>query len=488
MTGTGRLTATVGRRTQRILYGEPVPVAVSDELQLVSTVDLAHVVMLTERRLLDRSDAALLLRHILLLRRADFAPLHRVPTPRGLYLAYEDHLIQELGAAAGGRLHTARSRNDLKAATTVMRLRTRVLDLVGELARLQAVLLCRARAHRDTVMPVYTHFQAAEPVTYGYYLTGMALALSREIAAVRYAADGLRASPLGAGAVAGTDLPVDCQRTAELLGFDAPPVHALDAVASRDVPLRVLASAAGAALTLSRLATDLQLWSTAEFGFVWFPDRLVGGSSALPQKRNAFLLEHVKAKAGAAIGAWTAAASAVKSVPFTNSIEVGTEAMAPLWPGLDAVGDAVQLAQVLVSGARPVPDRMAGRAADGFVTATAAANLLVRRGVPFRTAHRLVGQSVRQALEQGDTRLSILDLPDGAGTVDVGGLTPRGVAAKRRWGGGPGAFDDGFGAARLALGEHGSWCAALRDRVRAADDRLCRAVAGIAGTAPRDAA
>jgi argininosuccinate lyase len=476
VTGTGRLTATVGRRTQRIVYGRPAPAEVVAELRLATTVDLAHVVMLAERELIDRADAAALLCHIRRLRASDFAPLHGVPTPRGLYLAYEDHLIAELGAGVGGRLHTGRSRNDLKATTTAMRLRECLLDLVGELTRLLAVLLSRARTYRDTVMPVHTHFQAAEPVTYGYYLTGVALALGRDVAAVRGAAGGLRTSPLGACAVAGTDLPIDCARSAGLLGFDAPPTHALDAVASRDVPLRGLAAAAGAALTLSRLATDLQLWSTAEFGFVAFPDRLVGGSSALPQKRNAFLLEHVKAKAGAAIGAWTATAGSIKSTPFTNSIEVGTEAMASVWPGLDAVRDAVQLAQVLVSGARPVADRMAGRAADGFVTATAAANALVRRGVPFRTAHRFVGQAVRRAVERGATALEHRDFPEEAGRVDLSGLTVDRIAAGRRAGGGPGAFDDGFLAARRELAEHAAWCARVRTGLRAAAERLDAAV------------
>lgn len=494
MTGTGRLTATVGRRTQRIVYGPPDPAGLAAELQLVTTVDMAHVVMLAEQGLLDRAAAARLLAQIRYLRSTGFASLREVPAPRGTYLAYEDHLIAELGAEVGGRLHTGRSRNDLKATTTAIRLRSALVDLIGELVRLQAVLLSRARVHRGTVMPVYTHFQAAEPVTYGYYLCGVALAIGRDLAAVRDAAAGLRTCPLGAGAVAGTDLPLDCARTAGLLGFDAPPVHALDAVASRDVPLRALAAAAGAALTLSRLATDLQLWSTAEFGFVWFPDRLVGGSSALPQKRNAFLLEHVKAKAGGVTGAWTAAAAAIKSTPFTNSIEVGTEAMAPVWSGLAATADAVQLAQVLVSGARPVPGRMAERAAGGFVTAMAAANRLVRQGFPFRTAHRLVGQAVRQALERGGTRLASLPLPDGHGgpaggsagrdTADFSDLSPRRVVAEHRAGGGPGAFGTAFSAARQDLAGHAGWCARQQAQIRLAEEHLARAVAGISGATP----
>ncbi|MGQ4443140.1 lyase family protein, partial [Streptomyces violaceoruber] len=328
MTTTGRLNRTLGPRTRRVVYGQPGATDIRAELDATSTIDLAHIVMLTETGLLPEPAAAALLTHITRLRADGFRELYGNDAPRGLYLMYEGHLIDRLGTDIGGKLHTARSRNDIKATITAVRLRTELADLLGELLRLQAVLLSRARAHRDVVMPVYTHFQPAMPITYGYYLAGLATALDRDIAALRHSLGELRRCPLGAGAVAGTDLPVDPTRTAELLGFAEPPLHATDAVAARDGVLRALADVASAGLTLSRLATDLQLWSTQEFGFVTFPERLVGGSSAMPQKRNAFLLEHVKAKSAAAIGAWTASAAAMKSTPFTNSIEVSTEAVA----------------------------------------------------------------------------------------------------------------------------------------------------------------
>jgi argininosuccinate lyase len=469
----GRLTTTVGPRIQRIVYGEPTAAQTAAELSLISYVDLAHLVMLTERGLIGRADAAVLLRHILELRASGFAPLCGIATPRGLYLAYEQHLAVTLGADIGGRLHTGRSRNDLKATTTAIQLRETAADLVADLVRLQAVLLCRARAHHDVVMPIHTHHQAALPVTYGYYLTGVALALGRDLTALRQASDGLRRCPLGAGAVAGSDLPIDPARTAALLGFDGPPLHALDAVASRDVALRLLSAATGAALTISRLGADLQLWSTAEFGFVTFPDRLVGGSSAMPQKRNAFLLEHVKAKAGAAIGAWTAASSTMRSTPFTNSIEVGSEAVAAVWPGLRAVADGVALCQALVSGARPVPARMLARAEDGFVGATALANRLVGDGVPFRTAHGMVGAAVRGAVARGHDRLHDEDLPEPLRGTE---LSMAALVDRQRAGGGPGDRDSSFDAAYRDLAAHSAWCRAGRDRSAAARRALDAAV------------
>ncbi|HEX6967242.1 MAG TPA: argininosuccinate lyase [Micromonosporaceae bacterium] len=473
MIATGRLTATLGRRSQRIVYGRPDPEELRAELDRTTRIDQAHLVMLVDQGLISRTDAARILLAIDRLRRAGFAPLLGLPTPRGLYLAYENYLIHELGGDVGGRLHTGRSRNDLKASATALRLRAVLLELLGELNRLRAVLLSRARAYRATIMPVHTHYQPAMPATYGYYLLGVAVALGRDSVALRRCLDDLDRCPLGAGAITGTDLPIDPTRTAALLGFVAPSLHALDAIASRDNVLRALAAAAGAGLTLSRLATDLQLWSTVEFGFVEFPDRLVGGSSAMPQKRNAFLLEHVKAKPAAAVGAWTAMAQATATAPFTNSIEVGTEAVAAAWPGFRAVLDAVALSQVLVSGARPKPDRMLAGVQDNYVTATVLANRLVRRGVPFRQAHHQVGAAVRSAIAEGRREL-ILDDPSVNGDGAVDSLDE--VVAQHRAGGGPGAFDEVFRGVHAELADEWGHLNRVRNTLRQARRDLAAAV------------
>ena len=469
---TGRLTATVGARTRRVVYGELGPAELAAELPVQVRVDRAHLVMLAERGLVNPAAVAALLAELDALQAAGWAPLHGRPAPRGLYLMYEGHLAERLGPDIGGVLHTGRSRNDLKATVTALRLRERALELAAEAVRLRAVLLARARAHRDVLMPVHTHFQAAMPVTYGWYLLGVGLAAGRDVDALLAALAGLDRCPLGAGAAAGTDLPIDPARTAALLGFAGPALHALDAVASRDVPLRLAAAAAGLTVTLSRLATDLQLWSSTEFGYVRFPDRLVGGSSAMPQKRNAFLLEHVKAKPGLALGAWAAAAAAMSATPFTNSIEVGTEAVAALQPALTAATDSVLLAQVLVSGARPCPQPMAAAARDGFTAATALANRLVRAGVPFRTAHTRVGDAVRRAVDGGSTDLPG-PWPDGVEPVDD---LPALVRA-HAYGGGPGAFDGQWEAAVAGWVAARDGLAARRRDIDAAGTELAAAVA-----------
>jgi argininosuccinate lyase len=285
--------------------------------------------------------------------------------------------------------------------------------------------------------------------------------------------------PLGAAAVAGTDLPIDPARTADLLGFAAPTDHALDAVASRDVALRLLGTAASLSIVLSRLATDLQLWSTVEFGFLDFPDRLVGGSSAMPQKRNAFLLEHVTAKAGAVLGAFTGAAATMAGTPFTNSIAVGTEALASVWPGLRACDESVLLCQVLVGGARPVPGRMLARARDGYTAATSVANHLVGTGMPFRTAHHLVGEAVRAAVRAGSTHLGEHGPPGWLDGRGADGFDPPDLVRDQRFGGGPGAFEAPFERAVAGWAQRCRWHQDWRRSTAAADERLSTVVAGL---------
>lgn len=467
MSGTGRLTATLGLRSQQIVYGPPAPRERCDELHRTTEIDRAHLVMLVEQGLIPVPDAALLLAAIAELRRSDFAPLWHAPVPRGLYLAYENHLIDLVGADAGGKLHTGRSRNDLKATITALRLRDSVSNLLGEVNRLRAVLLARARAYRAVTMPLHTHYQPALPATYGYYLLGVAVALARDAGALARVLSDLYRCPLGAGALTGTDLPIDPARTARFLGFAEPPLHAVDAVASRDTCLHALAAATGAGLTVSRLAADLNLWSTVEYGYLTFPDRLVGGSSAMPQKRNAFLLEHVKSRPAATLGAWTALAATTIATPFTNSIEIGTDGVAAVWPGLAGTTDAIRLSQVVVSGARPRAELMAAGAQTNFVTATAIANQLVRRGVAFRTAHRQVGAAVRTAVAQGKTELDLPGHPD----LTRASAAPGAVAKSYRHGGGPGEFGAVFAAAHSTLAGDCRWLGSwLSDRRRASHE------------------
>ena len=240
MDDTGRIRRPLTPTARRIVFGEPAPGP--SELALVTQVDRAHLVMLAEQGLVDRSAAAALLVEIELLRAQSFAPLEAAEARRGRYLLYEDWLAGRLGERIAGVLRTGRSRNDLNATVLLLRLRPPVERLLTETLRLQAALLAGARRHAGTVMPGYTHYQPAVPTTYGHHLGGVARALDRDLEALTVAAGGLDTSPLGAGTGHGSALCIAPTRTAALLGFERPAPHALDAVASRDIVLRLLSA------------------------------------------------------------------------------------------------------------------------------------------------------------------------------------------------------------------------------------------------------
>jgi argininosuccinate lyase len=442
MIDTGRIARPLTATARRIAFGAVADAAIDAELMVATEVDRAHLVVLAEERLVPATAARRLLDEIEALRARNFAPLRGRAAARGLYLHYEDHLIATLGADTGGLVQLGRSRNDAGATALRLRLRAPYRRLLGEALRLEAVLLRRARRFAAVVMPAYTHYQPAVPVTYGHYLAGVACAVGRDADALLAAGADLDRCPLGAGAVGGTSVPLAPRRAAELLGFVAPIENSVDAVASRDGMLRLLAAAAILGLTLSRLAADLLLWSTEEFGLIQLPDELVGSSSMMPQKRNPFLLEHVKGRGAAALGAFTAAATAMHASPFSNSVAVGTEAARHVAPGLEQTAEAVTLARLVVAGARPVADRMLARAESGLTTATElATRLALDGGLDFRSAHRQVGSLVTRSVATG---VPFADVVAGWGERTGHVLPPLDaatVARAARHGGGPGALE-----------------------------------------------
>ena len=388
--------------------------------------------MLAGAGIVDTDAAARVAAEIGRLRAVGFAPLRGREARRGTYLLYEDWLTTRLGPRVAGVLPTGRSRNDLNATVFLLRLRRPYQRLMTELTRLQATLLRGARRHAGAVMPAYTHYQAAVPITLGHYLAGVALAVDRDVALLAAAREALGRCPLGAGAGGGTGVPLDTRRTAELLGFAEPVTHSLDAVAAREPALRLLAGTAVLGVTLSRLAADLLLWTTAEFGFLALPDELAGSSSLMPQKRNPFLLEHVKGRAASPLGAFVAAATAMHATPFANSVAVGAEACRHVTGALSATADAAVLLRLVVAGARPDEGAMRARAVTGHTTATALADRLVaERGLSFREAHHLVGAALTSGGRPAGLRA---DGRDGFAAPD-----PADVAAAARHGGGPGA-------------------------------------------------
>lgn len=449
MTDTRRVAQPLRSHLRRMLFARQGVRQRLRDLRIMTTIDRAHLVMLADTGVVDTETAARLLGAIKRLRDEHFAPLLDGEAVRGLYFLYEDHLIAREGPDTGGVLQTARSRNDLQATLLLFRLRKPYCRFVRQVLRLIAVLVRQARRHQHVMMPIYTHGQVALPGTLGHYYAAAALALSRDLEALLAVRDGLQTSPLGAGAVGGTDWPIDTARTAALLGFDRGPINAIDAIASRDIVLRLLAAIAIYAVTTSRLAADLWLWSTSEFGFLRWPDDLVGISSAMPQKRNPFVLEHVRGRGAAAFGAFASAALAMQATPFTNTIATSTEATAGLWPALRRANDSTVMLRTMIEAAEPDARAMERRADAGFAGATALAERLVREaGLDFRRAHALVGGCVREAVASGRPltdvfaeELASLGIARPSGADRLGDL-----AQARGFGGGPGsaAFDEGM--------------------------------------------
>ncbi|MFB6564735.1 MULTISPECIES: lyase family protein [unclassified Streptomyces] len=460
---TGRLRAALHPEAHAIVYDQYLPApdtsdGLGEELRLISEVDRAHLVMLAERGIVLPQQAGSLLRTIDELRRSDFAPVRARPMPRGVYLAYEATLTEQLGEEIGGVLHTGRSRNDLNATTARLRGRRHLLRLVEATEGLASVLLEKAEEYQAVTMPAYTHGQPAVPITYGHYLAALGFATVRALAGLLHSGRELDVNPLGAGAVGGTSIPIDPERTSSLLGFTAPVANSVDAVASRDFGLQLLAASGVLGVTVARAARDFGTWTSEEVALVRLSDDLVGSSSMMPQKRNPFLLEHIQGRATASLGAYPAAAAAMATAAYTNAIAVSNEALRHVWPGLRNTTDAVTLLRLVVRGATPDAERMTRRCVDGFTPATYLAERLVASGMPFRRAHHLVGATVLGALETSRSLAEAAkDVPelarltdgdgdgDGDGAHDAHGgdgptdwLEPSAVAQACAYGGGPG--------------------------------------------------
>jgi len=470
---TGRIKKTLHPEALRIVRTPPPPEARIADLEMLTRIDEAHLLMLHARKILPEATIRAVLGEVRRLREEGFAELRDSVAPRGTYLLYEDYLINRLGGEVAGAVHTGRSRNDINATTHLIDLRDASLALMSKLWRLRSTILLRARRDESLAMPVYSQFQPGMPGTLGFYLTGQEEALSRDARGLFAVVEEMTACPMGAGAGAGTSVPIDAELTARLLGFERARNHALDAVATRDIALRLLSAAAICGTTVSRLAEDFQLWTTREFAFFELPDDLAGGSSMMPQKKNPYLLEIIKGKTLRLQGRLMSAMTTMARVPFGNSLQVGTEALTDVGRAIAELGDAVDLMRLIVSGAIARPDAMARSAREGLVVATLITEELVTEaGLPFREAHHRVGACITEALDSGrDAREAVLALLPGRAEV-----TDAEWAARSRYGGGPGATTAIRECAEARLVDDGDRLRGIRTLLHAAEEERARRV------------
>ena len=318
--------------------------------------------------------------------------------------------LKELKGEAAGRLHTARSRNDQVALDFRLWVRDACDQAVAGLTALQQALLRQAEACADLVMPGFTHLQSAQPVTFGHHLMAYVEMFGRDAGRFSDARRRMNESPLGAAALAGSSFPIDRHATATALGFDAPMGNSMDAVASRDFALEALSAASICAVNLSRIAEEIVIWTTPQFGFIALSDAFTTGSSIMPQKRNPDAAELVRAKTGRIFGAVSALTLVMKGLPMSYGKDM-QEDKVPVFEAFEALMLAVSATTGMIDDLTPDAAGMAAAAGAGFSTATDLADWLVRTlGVPFREAHHLTGRAVKAAETLG---VDLSELPLG---------------------------------------------------------------------------
>jgi argininosuccinate lyase len=321
------------------------------------------------------------------------------PDDEDIHMAVERRLT-ELAGPVGGRLHTARSRNDQVATDVALFTREAALAGAGAVTGLMAALVDAAERHLDWALPGYTHLQRAQPVYLSHHLLAYVWMLERDRARLRFAAEQTAALPLGAGALAGVNFATDRGAVAAELGFERVAPNSIDAVSNRDFVLDYLGAAATCATHLSRLGAELVLWSSQEFGFVELPDAWTSGSSIMPQKKNPDAAELLRAKAPRVVAHLAALHGVMHALPLTYNKDM-QEDKEHLFDAVDTLGLCLAAATGMVAGARFRRERMASAAADELIAATDLADLLVKRGTPFREAHGVIAGLVREAVESG---------------------------------------------------------------------------------------
>jgi argininosuccinate lyase len=355
-------------------------------------VDRAHVVMLEERGVVDGDVAGEILDALDAVEDAGHASL---PDGEDVHEAIEAAVIDRVGAE-GGRMHTARSRNDEVATCSRYRLRADLLDAIEGTLALRTVLLDAAADHVDTTMPGYTHLQPAQPTTVAHFLCSYEQAVARDTARLLDAYDRTNRSPLGAAALAGTTFDVDRERTADLLGFDGVVENAMDAVSARDFLVESLSALSAHAVTLSGLAEDGVIF--ANRGYLALSDDYSSTSSIMPQKKNPDTLELARAVAGDAVGGLTGVLTTLKGLPRAYNRDL-QRATPHAWDAVDAVSEATEIVAGAYATAAWDAEALLDAAGEGFSTATGVADLLASAGIPFRTAHEVVAA----AAEEGAT-------------------------------------------------------------------------------------
>lgn len=359
---------------------------------------IAHCKTLKKAGVLSAADTAAIVRGLEAVRaELDRGRFRFLPQDEDIHMAIERRLTEMIGPV-GGKLHTGRSRNDQVALDIRLYLRGQLDRLQGELREFQRALVAKAKANRTVVMPGYTHLQRAQPVLFAHHLLAYVDMMARDKSRLRDAYARLNVMPLGSGALAGTNYPVDRRYAAGLLGFPGVTTNSLDAVSDRDFMIEVTAALSIVMMHLSRLSEELIVWSSQEFRFVDLPDGFCTGSSMMPQKKNPDVPELIRGKTGRVYGQLMNLLTTLKALPLSYNRDLQEDKPA-LFDALDTVMSSVRVLTELMRRLKVNRDVLADAVRKGHLLATELADYLVARGVPFREAHAVTGRIVLAALD-----------------------------------------------------------------------------------------
>lgn len=316
-----------------------------------------------------------------------------------IHMNVEARLTDRIGIA-GKRLHTGRSRNDQVATDVRLWLRDQIDGVCHEIRRLQTALVGVAEREADTILPGFTHLQVAQPITFGHHMLAWFEMLQRDLERMQDCRKRVNIMPLGAAALAGTTYPIDRDYTAQLLGFERPARNSLDAVSDRDFAIEFTSAAALVMMHLSRFSEELVIWTSAQFDFIRLPDRFCTGSSIMPQKKNPDVPELVRGKSGRVFGHLMSLLTLMKGQPLAYNKD-NQEDKEPLFDTVDTLLGSLRAFADMMPHVQPKKDKMRRAAMQGFSTATDLADYLVRKGLPFRDAHEVVGKAVALGVNTG---------------------------------------------------------------------------------------
>ena len=359
---------------------------------------IAHAQTLHRAGVLTKREAATIIEGLNQVRREfDAERFAFMPQDEDIHMAIERRLTELIGPV-GGKLHTGRSRNDQVTTDLRLFLRDALASITGEIRHFQRALVLQAQRHVDVIMPGYTHLQRAQPVLLAHHLLAYVDMMERDKDRLRDALTRVNVMPLGSGALAGTNYPIDRAYTARLLGFSSVSENSLDAVSDRDYVLEVVSALAILTMHLSRLSEELVLWSSQEFQFVDLPDSLCTGSSMMPQKKNPDVPELIRGKTGRVYGHLMGLLTMLKGLPLSYNRDLQEDKEA-LFDVLDTVRTSVPLCAELITGLTINRAALTRAAESGFLLATELADYLVTKGLPFREAHEVTGRIVRDCVD-----------------------------------------------------------------------------------------